>query len=660
MKKTLFLIIIPIFLITISFAQDFAFGTVTGDELNMQKYNKDTSAHAVVLLEHGRAEIEATNSDNIRLNYEYHVKIKIFDKTAFNWGKVELPVYLGTGENDEEIQDIKGITTFKNDNGTMSTVELDKSKIYTSKDDKHHNTIKFDMPGLQPGCIIEYKYRLVTPYISNFHPWQFQSTIPKIYSEYDVHIPGFWEFNASLKGGLKLTKNTSELQQGCFSFRGAKSDCSHFVYAMSDIPAFIIEDYMTAPRNFASAITFELSGETSLEGGGAIKYAKEWKDVDYDLKHADYFGSQLKKESLFKDKIAPIIAEKKDDIDKARAIYAYIKTQIKWDGNNDYGSEDGIKQALAQHTGNAAEVNFCLFDALKAAGLNPEAVLLSTREHGIINRLYPVRTEFDYVVVKLDVGDKSYFLDATEPLLSFGMLPMRCLNDQGRVMSLDKPSYWVDMITQQKENDTYQLDLTLQNDGKIKGTITHYNMGYSAYLKRKEIKKFNSVDEYIESINEQSTKFKIVSSQIDNLDSLDKPLLEVFTVEIKEYNSTDHSRLSFNPYMQGRITENPFKLTERSYPVDWGMPSSTRYIMTMHLPDNYSIETDPQKASYGLPNNGGSFITDYSADGNTFTFSYAMQFNKSIYFPEEYPYLKEFYTKMILSEKNEMIFKKKM
>jgi hypothetical protein len=185
-------------------------------------------------------------------------------------------------------------------------------------------------------------------------------------------------------------------------------------------------------------------------------------------------------------------------------------------------------------------------------------------------------------------------------------------------------------------------------------------MGYAAYLKRKEIKKFNSVDEYIESINEQSNKFKIVGSVIDNLDSLDKPLSETFTVEIKEYNTTDHVRFSFNPFMQGRVTENPFKLTERSYPVDWGMPSSTRYIMTMHLPDNYSVEIGPQKISYGLPNKGGSFITDYSADGNTFSFSYAMQFNKSIYFPEEYPYLKEFYTKMILSEKNEMIFKKKM
>jgi hypothetical protein len=77
------------------------------------------------------------------------------------------------------------------------------------------------------------------------------------------------------------------------------------------------------------------------------------------------------------------------------------------------------------------------------------------------------------------------------------------LNDQGRVFSLDKPSYWIDMNTKQRENVTYSIDLTLQDDGKMKGTITRYSSGYSGYLRRKEIKKFNSVKEYVESIAEK-------------------------------------------------------------------------------------------------------------------------------------------------------------
>ena len=60
-----------------SLAQNFDFGKITAQELQMKKYDRDTSAHAVVLNEYGKAYI--TTGDNIRLQFEHHVKIKIFD-----------------------------------------------------------------------------------------------------------------------------------------------------------------------------------------------------------------------------------------------------------------------------------------------------------------------------------------------------------------------------------------------------------------------------------------------------------------------------------------------------------------------------------------------------------------------------------------------------
>ena len=51
-------------------------------------------------------------------------------------------------------------------------------------------------------------------------------------------------------------------------------------------------------------------------------------------------------------------------------------------------------------------------------------------------------------------------LDATDPLLPFGMLPLTCLNDKGRVFSLDKPSYWMDLNLPQRESSTYTRGLS--------------------------------------------------------------------------------------------------------------------------------------------------------------------------------------------------------
>jgi len=332
---------------------------------------------------------------------------------------------------------------------------------------------------------------------------------------------------------------------------------------------------------------------------------------------------------------------------------------FKW--NEFYGIEsvDGLSKALDAHSGSVADINLSLVNALNAAGLNTEAVLLSTRENGNVNTLYPVINDFNYVIAKVNIGDQNYLLDATDPLLPFEVLPMRCLNDKGRVFSLDKPSYWMDLNLPQKEKNTYSLDFTLQDDGRLKGTLVHYSIGYAAYKKRKAVKKFNSIDEYVEDLNGKMQKTKILKSEIVNLDSLDMPLGEKYEVEVNLYDKVNSNRLTFNPFFFDRIDTNPFKLAERSYPVDMGMPSEDRFILTIYLPAQYTIETGPQTTNMSLPNNGGKFLTSYEPRDNSFTFSNSIQFNKSVYSSEEYPYLKELYNKIIQSEKVEMVFKKK-
>ncbi|MBB6128843.1 DUF3857 domain-containing protein [Mucilaginibacter lappiensis] len=657
MKKLLLITLLSFGLQHLSIAQDFKEGFVQ-EEVDMKKYDKDTAAHAVFLNEFGNSRMDVTSDDRIGLIYNYHAKIKIFDNKGFSSGTIEIPVHNGDNVT-EEVTDISGTTYYKDDNGLMQKLDLDPKKIFKVKDYKYQSTIKFALPGLRPGCVIEFRYRLTSPFWDNFRKWEFQDDIPKIYSQYEVHIPGFWTFNASLRGPYKLTKNSSELERECFTSHGSKSDCSHLVYGMKDIPAFVEEDYMTSPKNFLSAIYFELVEWTNPYTGAKTRETKEWKDIDHQLKIEDGFGSQLKRKDLMKERMDPIIAGKTTEMDKATAIYAYLQKWYKWNDYIGISSSDGIKRAMDAHTGSIADINLTLITALNAAGINTEAVLLSTREHGNINTLYPVISDFNYVVAKANIDGKSYYLDASDPLLSFGVLPLKCLNDKGRVISLDKPSYWVELSTLQKTSEIHTLDLTLLDNGKIKGTITNYYNGYKAYTQRKAIKKFNSVDEYIEDLDGKLPKIKILKSNISNLDSLNQPLGEIFEVEIDAYDNMNKARLVFNPFFWEKRTTNPFKLAERDYPVDWGMASDNRLVLNMHFPAQYAIETPPQVVAFALPNSGGMFVTNFDSHDNEFTFSNMTRFTKAIYTPEEYPYLKELYNKIVLTEKTDMVFKKK-
>ena len=642
----------------IGYAQKFNYGDFTNEEVGLKRYDKDTSAHAFVINEYGTAKIDVVSDDRIKIVREYHVKIKILDTKGFDKGTVQVPIRTGE-DSQEEVENVKGITTYTGDNGGVQRTELDKTKIFTVKENRYWTTIKFTMPNLRPGCIIEYKYTLTSPYWDRFPSWQFQDDIPKAHSEYEVFIPGFWTYNISLHGILKLSKNKSEVEKGCFSTHGASADCSHLTFGMDNIPAFIEEEYMTAPKNFLSAINFELSEYTNPYNSTKVKVTKEWKDIDYNLKHADYFGVQLRRKDLLKSYITPVIAGKKDDLAKAKAIYAYMQKTLKWNNIRAHGSGDGVRKTMESHTGNAGEINIALVTALAAGGLNAEAVLLSTRANGLINKLYPVEDDFDYVIAKINIGENTYLLDATDPLLAFGMLPIKCLNDQGRVMSLDKPSYWIDLKVKDRKSSTSSYDLTLQNNGKLTGTLTTYYKGYEAYEKRQAIKKFNSQDEYIESVDEKFSKLKILKADLTNVDSLDLPLSEKYEVEIDAFNGLNHDKFAFNPFFMDRYTINPFKLSERSFPVDLGMPSDDRFVVIVHLPADYVIESAPQEIGIALPNQGGKFITSFNTDNSTFMFSNIFQLNKGLYAPEEYLYLKELFNKVIAAQKAEIVFRKK-
>jgi len=663
MKKTLLTFVTLACLARMGFGQDFPYGQISNSDMAMTKYANDTSAHAVVLQEYGRSEIQPSNDDNIKLRFYYHVRIKIFDNAGIDAATKEIILRNSDDKSEiDEIEKIAGTTYFVDGSGALRKVEFDPSKVYITRNYKQQSTAKFTLPAVVPGCIVEYSYTLAeaaSDWLHHYQPWYFQSDIPKVHSQYEALIPGHFVYNATLHGFLKLSESKADVERACFSANGSVSDCSDLIYGISNVPAFVDEDYMTSEKNYRSSISFDMVEYTNPYTESKIKGTKEWRDIDFNLKDNYAFGGELRKTGYFKDRMVAVVAGQSDDLEKAKAVYAYMQQHYKWNNYVGRYSDEGVKNAFESHSGSIGDINLGLVDALNSAGINTEAVLISTRENGFVNDLYPAVDEFNYVIAKVNIGDKSYFLDATDPVLPFGLLPFNCLNGKGRAFSLDKPSYWVDINPAQKRSSTSTMDLTLSEDGKLKGTITYYSVGYEAYETRSIIKKFTTQDEYVADFGSKLPKIKILKAEITNLDSLDKPLVEKYDVEINASDKTGSGSYSFNPFFASKITTNPFKLAERTYPVDMGVLDDYRTILTVHLPAGYVVDSPPQNIANALPNNGGRFLTDFQSDGNSFTFSHIIQLNKTLFAPEEYPYLKEFFNKIILSEKAEMVFKKK-
>lgn len=658
MKTRILPLLIFILSVLTGRAQDFPYGAVTLSDLTMKRYDRDTTAGAVVLKEFGEAFI---SNEDYHLVFKYHVRMKILKKNALDRGNIKVWLRQESNNRIETIDDLKA-SSFALENGSIREESVSNRDVFTEEENKYWRVKKFAIPNVREGSVIEFTYKINSPFIYNFHKWEFQSDIPKVESEYWASLPGVYIYNITLRGFLKLSKNESEIQKQCLGSGsgplsgGFSADCALMKLGMKDIPAFVEEEYMTSEKNFLSAIYFELS-EVRYPDGRVDKIAKEWKDVDDELRQESKFGVQLRRGKDIAGQIEPLVEHLEDPLVKAKKVFDFIKGWYSW--NETYGiySELGIRKAFDERKGNVADINLSLVAALRFAGLDADPVILSTRSNGTVMELHPVLSEFNYVVAKVNIGDKVYLADATEKVYPFGMLPERCINGKGRVMT-EKNSYWIDLKPSDKGKVVSILNLTLDPDGIMRGSLLSTFMGYSAVSKRRDIRSYASQDEYIKQLKSNLGDVEIKGYDIGNLEDIEKPVTRKLDIEIAAFDDPDASNFLFNPFLLEKWDENPFKSSERLYPVDFNVPMERTSVCNLQYPPDFQVENIPPKVGLALPNAGGRFLFDAQNIGNRLSVTNSLVISRTVYSSDEYHYLRELFSRILQLQNGELVFKR--
>lgn len=629
--------------------KDYNFGKITKEEYLFKKEVLDSTANAIVLFESGNSIFKVENN-LVVVKTTYYYKIKIFNSEGFKHANFSIPIY-NNKANKETVKDIKGITH----NGTHKT-SLMKKNVFTEKINENWKSVKFTMPNLKDESVIEVTYTLVTPFKFNLTGWEFQSDIPKVASQYKASIPGNYIYNRKLIGNLRLKVNTSTIKKKCFYVTGYSgyANCEEITYRMENVLPFIEEDYMTSANNFKSKIKFELS-ESIWFDGNKNKYTSTWKEVDREFKTDKNIGRQLKKTKYFEELIPTEIKNIPNDLDKAKAVYTFIQNHFTWNEKYSIFKNVKIKDAIKNKTGNVGELTISLINALKYVGLNAELLVISTRNNGFPTKLYPVISDFNYVLAKLNLNDKVYLLDVTNKLMPFGMLPFRCLNSYGRVMDFENDSYWFDITTEKNSKLVDYASLELNENGIIFGEIRRVRAGYHALNKREEYQT-KSEDEIADEFENIYTNLTVENYTLENLDDIDKPLIETFQIEM-DYNNT--SKIYFNPFFSGSFKENPFKQENRLYPVDFGYQRKYSLHLKLELPDNYKIDSEVKPVNLKLEKQGGSLILiPEKHEDYKYTLSSFFTIGKTIFYKNEYGGLKEIFKQTINSQKTPIIITK--
>ncbi len=670
MRKSLFPLLFAISFHSFAQKAPIKVGDIPMEDMKMTIYPKDSSAVAVILADYGDSQITYDQSTGFNVTFERIRRIKILKKEGYKWANFEIPLY-GSQGKDETYSGLKAYT-YNLEGGKIIETKMKSDAVFKEQTNENWKQIKFTLPNVTEGSILEISYKVSSPYWVNLHDWEFQSTIPTRLSEYRTKIPEYFSYQKYMQGYVSLRVNestnaqksititSSERSEGSNVRTSFSNDKIDYLEAQSrwaayEVPAFKEEPHMGSYKDYLSKINFELAS-VQMPNQTVKSYLGSWEVVNRQLLEAEDFGGVVQRSAFLNKKIEDLTTGISEANQKIAAIYNYVKENVEWDKTNRKFTDGNFKKVLDEKKGSSAEINLLLTSMLRKAGFSADPVLISTRDNGTVREEIAMSTQFNYVICAVTANEKTFLLDATDRSLPLNILPERCLNGRGFVVS--KNNYrWVNLYPNFKSKSVTSVDLALDSEGILKGKIVINNDGYDAQRVRIKYQSKGEA-EYLKSLSE-SFSWQLQKSEFENISKISESVKEIHEVILGSHVQIAGDIIYLNPILKDRVETNPFKLEKREYPVDFKSPFEKILTGKITLPEGYFIDEMPKPKIMVLPNNAGKYTYSVAQLGNAITITNLLSINKSLFAQTEYETLREFFNQIVAKQTEQIVIKKK-
>ena len=644
---------------------EYKFGDISPEDFKRTVYEPDSSAAAVVIADIGSSEIVGNTKGSFSVSFKTFRRAQVLNKNGYSISNVSIPLYR-SGQSEERLENLKAVT-YNLENGKMVATKLDiKSAVFKEVASNNWVVRKFTFPNVKEGSIIEYEYRINSDYWFNLQGWTFQGEYPVMWSEYKAAIPSFLNYLVLSQGYLKYTIYEQKSTQGRFDLAdgtGAgrterasiNANVNNYHWVIKDIPALKEESFTSTINNHIAKLQFQLS---SMGYPFEPKqYMNSWPSVSKSLMEDENFGVGLYKDNgWLKDELDALISESDAPLDKARKIYYWVRDNFTCTQQNRIYTSATLKNVMKEKKGNDASINLLMMAMMKNAGLKVDPILLSKRSHGVVHPVYPILERFNYVIARLEVDSKSYYLDSSDPILGFGRLDYECYNGHAFMINPEATPLLLEPGEIKEESYT-TIFMVNGNDGKTIGSVK-YSPGYVESTSIREEVKEKGVEAFIEKIRkEHGSDFTVTNFKIDSLKKYDDPVS--FSYDL-DFVGEKEDILYINPMFGEGYKENPFKSANRFYPVEIPYVIDQTYNLQMEVPAGYEIDELPKQAVVKFnENNDAYFEYRLSSSGNMISLRSRLQIKKTLFQPEDYAVLREFFSLVVAKHTEQIVFKKK-
>jgi transglutaminase-like putative cysteine protease len=575
---------------------------------------------------------------SLRTVFNHYLRIKIFtERGRESQSRIDIPYF-----NSWSIKDI-----------SARTVKPDGSIVELKKEDVFDRTIvkasglkikakSFAMPAVEPGAIIEYRYREVrNDQLANYLRLQFQRDVPVQLVKYYIKPLDNPIFGMRAKAFQSEPGPITKEKDGYYST------------LMRNVPAFHEEARMPP--------------EDSVRPWLLIFYAEDrkvtteqfWKDLG--KSKYDTYKSLMKVNDEVKQATAKAIGDATTPEDKLQRIFEFCRTSIKNVNNDSSGltAEERSKvkenkspaDTLKRGIGNGHDIDMLFGAMANAAGFDARVVNLGDRGDILLDKSFAD----DYFIRTYDIavrtGDKWLFFDPASTYVPQGMLRWQ-EEGQDALLSDPKEPMWIKtpLSPPDKSKQKRKAKLRLSEDGTIEGDVVVEYYGHFSVEKKSsndEDSETQREETLRDSVKSRMSTAEVTEMKIENVKDPVKPFTYAYHVRVPGYAQRTGKRIFIQPAFFQRGLDPLFSASERRNAVYFHYPWSEEDEVTIELPAGYALEN----AEAPAPLNGGT-VSEYKPSASVTTDGKILIYKRSfffggggnIFFPvNSYPQLKNYF-----------------
>jgi hypothetical protein len=620
------------------------------------------SSGAIILADIGQVTFVGNENQWFSYVFQRHRRVKILNKKAFNdLATVLIGLHHSSeGQEQDKLDRVSG-STYNLENGQVAEIKLEKKDVIEDRKSEDWTQMRFTLPGVKEGSIIDYTYTINSPRYVFLPTWQFQwERYPCLWSELMVEIPQALFYTLVKHGIQNYSVDKGDVVGGSYrvgnghgGWDQVNATVTKHHWVMKDIPAFHTEGFIFCPENCVSKIDFQLA--KTYNGEEFKDFYNSWKQANEQLLEWSRFGATLNDND---EAVAGCVSKAVTGGDwdaQAREIYYYLTNNFTCENHEDLSITTNLRDVVRKHSGTVGDINLLLVAMLRRIGLKADPVVLTTREHGLNYATYPVLERLDYVIVRAVINGKVVYLDASHPKLGFGQLDEDCYNGHARIISrtdsgsvyfqadsLDERKTTVVFIssTDKGPEGTWESTLGPQESYHLREHIS--DQGEKAFFK-------NIQTDYGEDIT-------IGDGGIDSLDQPEEPVKVHYSFKLRP--GEDASKIYVSPFIGAGLHKNPFVAAERKYPIEMPQVTDDLFVFTMQIPDGYAVEELPKSVKATLNGQDGTFEYLIGAQEGLVQLRCRLKLNKAVFSPDDYGSLRDFYGLVVQKEAEEIVLKK--